>query len=105
MAQDSGAAVKGDDALPMAERLPPILDRDAAMALATAWRVHASCACEIDGSEVTRVGQTGLQLLLSARATAQASGADLRLVNVSAELERAVALAGLDALLPCEPAR
>jgi anti-anti-sigma regulatory factor len=83
--------------------LPPRLDRSAAASLApviaTAIR---DGAVVLDGRAVERIGQAGMQLLLSARATARAAGAVLS-IEPSLAMHDAACLAGLDQLLFAEP--
>lgn len=80
--------------------LPAILDLHAVAALLPALRDAAAIGrVRLDGAAVERVGQAGLQLLLSATHPAAASAT---LVACSAALRRAAELAGVDHLLGTE---
>lgn len=85
-------------------KLLPTMDREATGILARELTDAFSGAGPItlSGSEVEQIGQTGLQLLLSARRTAIANDITLRLTSPSSALVAAVELAGLDSVLTFE---
>ncbi|MDP1027259.1 STAS domain-containing protein [Sphingomonas sp. KR1UV-12] len=78
--------------------LPAVVDLAAAVALAETLRA-ATGAITINGGLVERIGAAGIQLLLSARATAAAGGHALTIAPASAPLAAAVATAGASVLL------
>lgn len=78
--------------------LPPQFDCTAATALADTLRA-APHPFSIDGSAVERIGIAGLQLLLSARVAAEASGHPLVIDQPSDPLAAAARTAGADVLL------
>lgn len=76
--------------------LPPVIDRTTAGALVaqldTALEPGASLVLE--GRDVARIGQSGLQLLLSAKLTAESRGVDMT-VHASGAMAAAAELSGL----------
>jgi anti-anti-sigma regulatory factor len=84
--------------------LPAIVDR-AAVAVAAAalfTKLSPGATMVIDASQVGRIGQHGLQLLVSARRTAIARDAALHIASPSDALQEAVALCGLGPILGIE---
>ncbi|RZM17488.1 MAG: STAS domain-containing protein [Sphingomonas sp.] len=81
--------------------LPSTLDTDAAGPLRHALlaTIERGEPLHCDGAEVTRIGQACLQVLASARATAQARGLGFRIDRASDPMVRMSALARLDAAL------
>ena len=83
--------------------LPQHFDTRAAAALAPDLRVAladgGNAAIVLDGGPVERIGQAGLQLLVSARRTADAAGRPLSIEPASAAMRAAAALTGADAVL------
>lgn len=84
-----------------AHMLPATLDTSAAAALRHALLERAGRGEPIyaNGSEVVRVGQACLQVLASARATAEARGLAFRIDHPSDALTRMISLARLDTVL------
>lgn len=79
--------------------LPAHCDRAAAAALLpTLIPAVAAGAVTLDGSEVSRIGQAMFQLVLSARATALASGHSVTVVASDAMRETA-RLVGLESII------
>lgn len=78
--------------------LPPIMDRTVSGTLVSP--INAAFVDNngvvIEGRDVTRIGQCGLQLLLSALSTGQLRGSSVT-INPSQAMLRAVELAGLEA--------
>jgi anti-anti-sigma regulatory factor len=83
-----------------AVRPAAVIDRDAvALLVPELGDAAAHGAVRIDGSAIEQIGQAGLQLLLSARRSADAAGAPFAIVAPSQPLCRAAQIAGLsDAL-------
>lgn len=82
-------------------RLPETFDRQSIEGLAETLRTALSGtdSVTLDASDVERIGQVGLQLLLSASRTASARGVAFEIQNPSNGLCDAVQLTGLgDAL-------
>jgi anti-anti-sigma regulatory factor len=76
--------------------LPKQFDRNAARTLLSELDLAISGdVIELDGSTVSQVGQTGLQLLLSARQTAAARGVAFKLTSPSECLTEAALLSGV----------
>lgn len=77
--------------------LPDRLDRTAVAALALQWRNDwtAGQPVRIDASAVSRIGQIGWQLLISAVATARAGGNAISIVSPSPAMVAAAAYCGL----------
>ncbi len=73
--------------------LPPVVDLAAVATLAEALRA-APGPVTIDAGAVERIGAAGLQLLLSARATAEVAGHVLAIEGAPAPLVAAAATAG-----------
>lgn len=80
--------------------LPSHLDIGSVRPLLEELRALRGAPLTLDGSEITRVGGLGLQILLSARATWLADDQPLTIANPSPALEEACTLAGAS-LLPC----
>ena len=77
--------------------LPPILDREAAAVMLPDLRQAVDAGpVLLDGGKVERIGQAGLQLILSALRSGPAGTA---VVTCSAALHKAATLAGLDDML------
>ena len=78
-------------------QLPSTLDRKAATALASQIKLALQNSEDlvIDGDSVTRIGQCGLQLLLSAQQSAQTGNLSIR-INASPSMIAAVNLTGLE---------
>jgi len=83
--------------------LPEHFDTRAAAALAPDLRVAladgGTAAIVLNGGPVERIGQAGLQLLVSARRTADAAGRSLSIEPASAGLRAAATLTGADTVL------
>jgi chemotaxis protein CheX len=89
-------------------KLPEIIDRSAAETLAAelSAAVTPGASIEIDGSQVSRIGQAGLQVMLSGRMTATDCRASFDIIRPSKAFLDAAALAGLTAYLgdpACSP--
>ena len=82
--------------------LPPALDLGAAMPLHALLLAHRGADLDLDAAGVERLGGLGLQLLLAARATWQADGMTLRILNLSAPCRDAARLAQAEAALGVE---
>ena len=78
--------------------LPALFDLPAAMLLVETLRADAE-PIVLDGAGVDRIGIAGLQLLLSAHATAAATGRSLAIAAPSAALRAAAHTAGADFLV------
>ncbi len=78
--------------------LPAIVDLAAATALAETLRATAG-PLTLEAAAVERIGAAGLQLLLSARASAEVAGHTLAIDHASAPLIAAAATAGAGFLL------
>lgn len=81
--------------------LPALFDLPAAMALQDTLRADAGPTV-LDASRIDRIGVAGLQLLLSAHATAAATGRSLALDAPSAALCAAARTAGAGFLVATE---
>ena len=77
--------------------LPAMFDLPAAMLVADALRADAEPVV-LDGSAVDRVGIAGLQLLLSASATAVATGRSISIDTPSPAMRAVARTAGADLL-------
>ncbi len=78
-----------------------MFDLTAATALADTFRAVRG-PIVVDGAAVERVGAAGLQLLLSARATAAEAGHRLTIITPSAALQAAARTAGAGFLLAAD---
>jgi anti-anti-sigma regulatory factor len=78
--------------------LPAMVDLPAAIRLADLLRATKG-PLVLDAAAVERIGGAGLQLLLSAQATARGSGTDFAIEHPSAALCAAARTAGADRLL------
>lgn len=86
-------------------RLLPVMDRAAADRLAPELRaaLRTGGGVAVHADSVDRIGQTGLQLLLSAARSAAAAGVPLTIHAPSLALQTAVEIAGLRPHLPIAP--
>ncbi|GGB40455.1 hypothetical protein GCM10011380_32400 [Sphingomonas metalli] len=77
-----------------------VIDRDAVALLIPELReAVAAGAVRVDGAAIEQIGQAGLQLLLSARRSADAVAAAFEIVAPSRSLCRAAMIAGLSEAL------
>jgi len=78
-------------------QLPPIVDRMASSVLQSEINdvLTADVRVTLDGSKVERIGQTGLQLLVSAALTARNRGGSIAISDPSEPLMAAAGHAGL----------
>lgn len=88
-------------------RLPENFDRQSIEGLVTLLRTSIDSADGVesvilDGADVERIGQVGLQLLLSASRTASERGVALRIASPSASLREAAELTALVDMLPLD---
>lgn len=86
--------------------LPATLDRSAVEALTGELRTAIQSGEEIlvDAANVDRIGQAGLQLLLSAHKSAQSAGIVFGIIKPSVAISDAAALTGLSSHLFPAPA-
>ena len=75
------------------------LDNAAALIAALDEKIVHNARLELDGSKVTKIGQTGLQLLLSAKLTAQNRQAIVAFVNPSQAILDVLTICGKDETL------
>jgi anti-anti-sigma regulatory factor len=76
--------------------LPDVFDRTAARSLAAELATAISAGnVTLDAAAVTQIGQTGLQLLLSAARSASEKGVTLKIVNPSESIVDAAMLTGI----------
>ncbi len=82
--------------------LPSIVDRVAVEALIAEVSdvLNGAEGAAFDGSQVARIGQCGLQFLVSAAVTAAERGGAFRIDDPSEPLTAALALSGLAPALP-----
>lgn len=87
-------------------RLPPVIDREAARLLAPELRaaLETGGGIAVHADQVDRIGQVGLQLLLSAARSATAAGVSLAVHAPSPAFLAAVEITGLRPHLPFAPA-
>ena len=81
--------------------LPATVDRNAVQTLIETIKSAIDAGDEVvmDASGVERIGQAGLQFLLSAQKTAKAAGVAIRIAEPSEVLTEAAALTGLSSHL------
>lgn len=83
--------------------LAPTLDTEAATPLRASLlqAISSGTSVTLDGSAVERAGTACLQVLVAAKAAAEAEGLSFRLLEPSATLLDAARMAALDALFDC----